>query len=225
MLAKTNYTVNQLLLQEAIDNLPSNQFRTAINLPSGNFFYDPWTIKSEFKNTIWDQILSTLPKPFGEARIVNLNPATNYQIHADLDDRYHLNITGEECYLIDITAGKMHLLVPDGIWYTMNAGKLHSAANFGRQHRIQLVVRQLLTNAELTDPVTVTICNNIFSENDARFMFDNTISPWLNKIQKQNKLANFTYTEKVVKFQTTQNIAEELKTITLNGFEIHYDRY
>jgi hypothetical protein len=222
MLTNTYYTVKQDLLQQALDSLPSDEFKMTINKPTGNFFYDPWEIKEEYKDTVWSLLVSSLPFAVGEARIIILKPATNYQTHADIDDRYHLNISGEHCYLVDIDLGKMHLLKTDGFWYSMNAGKLHSAVNFGRYSRVQLVVRQLLTNAKLDDPVTVTIHNNRFSKDDARFVFDNVVSPWLNKIQKQNKLANFNFKDQAVTFQTSRLAADEL-TALAKDFEIQYD--
>jgi hypothetical protein len=222
MITNTHYTVNQNLLQQALEALPNDDFKMSINKPTGDFFYDPWEIKEEYKDTVWGLLISALPKFIGEARIIILKPATNYQTHSDIDDRYHLNISGEHCYLVDMNLGKLHLLEPDGIWYSMDAGKLHSAVNFGRKSRVQLVVRQLLTNSEIDNPVHVTVINNKLSKDDARFVFDNTVSPWLNKVQKQNKLANFSFKDQVVTFQTTHDLASELTKLA-KDFEIHYD--
>ena len=56
MLTKTNYKVNLDLLQEALYQLPDSGMKTSINSPTGNFFYDPWTIKEEYKGTVWETL-------------------------------------------------------------------------------------------------------------------------------------------------------------------------
>ncbi len=90
MLTKLNYTVSADLLQEAANSLPSEDFKSSINSPTGSFFYDPWVIKPEFENTVWNKILSTLPFEVGEARIIVLSYGDCYQSHGDIDDRYHV---------------------------------------------------------------------------------------------------------------------------------------
>ena len=89
MLSKTNHTVDISLFQEACDQLPSRDMKTTINCPTGNFFYDAWKLKEEFKGTVWETLYNSLPVAKGEARIIILDPAHCYQTHADIDDRYH----------------------------------------------------------------------------------------------------------------------------------------
>jgi len=145
MLTPTNYIVNTKLFQEACQTAPENWGgRTTINKPTGNFFYDPWELKDEYKGTVWQTLYDSLPVTKGEARIIVLGPGQAYQSHADIDDRYHLNILGDESFLIDLMREQMHKLNQDGIWYDMDAGFLHTAANFGRRARVQLVIRKLL---------------------------------------------------------------------------------
>jgi hypothetical protein len=220
MLTKTAYTVSTDLLQQAIDCLPNNDFRLAINQPTGNFFYDPWEIKPEYKDTVWNILYQSLPTTAGEARIVNLAPGTCYQVHADIDDRYHLNVGGEECYLIDLDNKEMHKLSSDGIWYEMDAGRLHTAANFGRRQRIQLVVRKLLINPDFDNAVSIRITSSGYSKDDARFVFDNTLSNWLNLANKQNYIKDFKFGSNEVTFKIDETQLDELRAHATTGFHI-----
>lgn len=191
MLQQTPYRVPKELLELAVNSLPSDDFRHTINEPTGNFFYDSWKIKDEYKGTVWEQLLSALPDPIGEARIILLEPGKCYQSHADIDDRYHLNLSGTQSFLINIEREHMEKLKCDGVWYHMNAGYLHSAVNFGRTVRAQLVVRDLLVRNTLTDPVPITIVSNGIGADQARFVFDNTLSPWLNFATKAGTITDF----------------------------------
>ena len=220
MLTKLDYTVSQTLLQEAASNSLLEEGKTTINKPTGDFFYDPWKIKDEYKDTVWESIIKTLPIDIGEARIINLYPATCYQAHSDIDDRYHLNLSGEECYLIDLNNNCLHKLITDGYWYEMNAGKLHSAGNFGRLHRTQLVVRKLLISAELLDPVTVRITSSGISNDSARFLFDQTISSWLNYANKEKLISNFKFNQTNVEFSIERQQLMHLQNILINNFKL-----
>jgi hypothetical protein len=213
MLTQTNYTINTALLQEACASLPEGDMKTAINKPTGNFFYDSWVLRDEYKGTVWETLYKSLPVDKGEARIIILDPGRCYQSHADIDDRYHLNILGDDSYLIDLVREQMHRLEQNGIWYYMDAGFIHTAANFGRRSRIQLVIRKLLQKNHLTTPVTVTIKTTLESFDHARFLFDNTISPWLNEANKIKCITNFSYTPKQVTFDIEQHKIESLKNI------------
>lgn len=217
MLTKTNFSVNNELLQTAISQLPSNDFRHALNKPTGNFFYDPWVIKDEFKNTVWETLLSTIPGPFGEARIIQLGHGTCYMSHCDIDDRYHLNLEGQYSFLIDIDSQTMFQTVADSCWYVIDTGCRHVAANFGSVRRTQLVVRHLLNNANLSNPVTVKIfpiCEN------PRFEFDDIVSPWLNKMNKEHSLKDFTPHESGVTFKIDSEKLDDLKLFPTDKFKI-----
>ena len=201
MISQTNYTVNVQLLQEACAALPDQDMKTTINKPTGNFFYDSWVLKDEYKGTVWETLYESLPMSKGEARIIILDPGQCYQSHADIDDRYHLNILGDNCYLIDLVRETMHPLSQDGVWYDMDASFLHTATNFGRCARIQLVVRKLLKkNNLLHTPVSVRLESTLDNKDYARYLFDNTVSPWLNQANKSGIIKNFAYTREQVTF-------------------------
>jgi hypothetical protein len=104
-----------------------------------------------------------LPFDKGEARIIILKPGTSYYCHADADDRWHLNLQSEFGFICDIDQSVMHKLSTDGNWYDMDAGRRHTAANFGHIDRIQLVVRQLLDRNVLVNPVDIKIVLKISS--------------------------------------------------------------
>jgi hypothetical protein len=220
MLTPTNYTVDPKLFQEACRQLPKDGMRTTINCPTGNFFYDPWVLKDEYKGTVWETLYNSLTVSKGEARIIILDPNQCYQIHADIDDRYHLNILGDNSYLIDLVRDIMHPLAQDGIWYDMDAGFLHTATNFGRHARVQLVVRKLLKNNKLKDPIEVSLATSIDNPDHARFLFDNTMSPWLNDANKAGFINNFSQGLVTVGFNIEQDKLESFKHILPEQFKI-----
>ena len=220
MLTPTNYTVDSKLFQEACTHLPTGAIKTTINQPTGSFFYDPWILKDEYKGTVWETLYNSLPITKGEARIIILDPGQCYQIHADIDDRYHLNILGDNSYLIDLVRETMHPLSQDGIWYDMDASFLHTATNFGRRARVQLVVRKLLKNNKLKNPVEVTLATSIENPNYARFLFDNTMSPWFNDANKAGHINNFSQGSVSINFNIEQDKLESFKRIIPEEFKI-----
>jgi hypothetical protein len=220
MLTPTNYTVNLSLFQEACNQLPTGKMKTIINQPTGNFFYDPWILKDEYKDTVWEKLYDSLPVSKGEARIIILDPAHCYQTHADIDDRYHLNIQGEACYLMDLIREQMFRLEQDGVWYDMDAGLLHTATNFGRRARVQLVVRKLLKNNKLKNPVEIKLSTTIANTDDARFVFDNTLSPWFNEANKLGFINNFDHSPISIKFNIEQDKIDSLNRVLTSEFKI-----
>ena len=217
MLQKLPYTVNALLLDKAQSSIPSVESKLTINQPTGNFFYDPWEIKEEFKGTVWETLLNTLPLDLGEARIIVLAHGTTYMSHTDIDDRYHLSIKGQYSFLINVDDEKMYPTVADGQWYEMNTGLRHVAANFGSYDRSQLVVRKLLNNASLenyTNVIIKPVCKN------PRFEFDDLISPLLNSINEQQLINNFSILQDGVSFNLSTSAINELDSIDRNKFNI-----
>lgn len=206
MLIKTQFNVSKNLIVTALNSLPTIEGKLTLNLPENNFFYDKWRIKNEYKNTVWEEILNSLPVEYGEARIIILKSKTSYTAHSDIDDRYHLNLQGENSFLLDLENKNMHSTECDGCWYEMNAGKLHSATNLGGMDRIQLVVRKLLKQNKLTNPMNVKITAiKSFDENN-RYYFDQITSKWLNYANKNGKINDFKY---VSENEITLNIEQD----------------
>jgi len=212
MLYKTNFFTD--IKKHSFNGLSD---KTILNEPTGNFFYDPWNIKKEFKNTIWEEMLSTLPTPIGEARIIKMEPGTTYMAHSDIDDRWHLNLEGNDSYLIDLDNLDMYALERDGYWYTMDAGKKHVASNFGPVDRIQIVVRKLLIETEDKNLVNVII-NPTAKKFDYRFQFDKHVSPWLNRTNKKGLMKDFAHDGSNVSFKVVKEALEDLNLT--DDFEI-----
>lgn len=219
MIKKLDYQISNWLFEKLKNEIPDFEHRIEINSPTGNFFYDEWKISEEFANTAWEVVLSSLPFSVGEARLMKLEPGTAYYSHADVDDRYHLNICGEKSFLVDLDASEIHSVDNDGYWYEMNAGIRHSAVNFGNKIRIQLVVRKLLKRNNLKDslPVKISLEKPM---HDYRYVFDNTYSPWLNKNIKEGLIDDFCVKDDQVFFRIEKTMLDDLKKISPTGFII-----
>lgn len=222
MITVTDYSVPENILKEAQTNIPlidisESKTYVTLNKPSNRFFYDPWEIKDEFKDTIWEKVLSTLAVPIGEARIIQLQDGSCYMSHTDIDDRYHLNLEGQYSFLIDIDSQKMFPTVTDGKWYFMNTGFRHVAANFGSVRRVQLVVRKLLNDSELIDPVSVKITP---IGKSPRFEFDDIVSPWLHNLDKKKMLRDFNILKDGVSFKIEKSCIKDLESFPSDKFKI-----
>jgi hypothetical protein len=220
MLTETHYLVPEELIEIAQHEFIEVDFKLAINQPTGDFYYDPWEIKPEFEDTVWDELLYTLPLTVGEARLIKLGPGEAYRRHTDMDDRYHLNISGDFSYLIDLDKEKMYPTNDKSRWYMLDAGVRHSAVNFNRVDRLQLVVRQLLLLNVLNEPVNVSITGDSSLGTMMRYYFDNTVSRWLNTANKKGYITKFTSTETIATFDVERERLEELITISEPYFHV-----
>lgn len=198
MISDLNIVVSSELLEEAKNNIPLIDFKLSLNNPTGDFFYDQWKIKDEYANTVWGKILNTLPFDIGEARLIKLSKEKCYSAHADIDDRWHLTIIPGNSFLVDLEKKVLHSLESRS-WYSMDAGVVHSAVNFGGDDRIQLVVRKLLTRGNLQNPVHTKIKFDITIPN-WRYVFDHVYSPILNRLNKNGLLDSFKIEEDCVSF-------------------------
>jgi hypothetical protein len=115
MIQPTNLIVSQDLIK-TMSEIDATGLRVVINEPTGDFFYDPWRIKKEFIGTPFEDALKLLPENIGEARIITLESGRCYFSHSDIDDRYHLNLTGDCAALINLENGNSYFLKPDGVW-------------------------------------------------------------------------------------------------------------
>jgi hypothetical protein len=216
MLIPTPYTASLEKISQVANSFDEAK-KYDLTEPTGDFFYDAWKIKAEYLNTPWEDLLNSLPIKMGQARVIVLAGGTGYYQHADIDDRYHLNLKGDSSFLIDLENEKMHRLYTDGIWYEMDAGRLHSAASFGRENRVQLVVRKLLEQSKLSNPVRVEITA---TGDKFRYDFDNTISPWLNKANKRKIINSFISIDNKVVFNIEKDFLLELNKIVPEEFII-----
>ena len=225
MIFPTEHVVSKELLDSAYRSLPNVETKFSLNEPTGDFFYDSWKIKEQFKDTVWEKILNSLSVgAIGEARLINLNIERCYTMHADIDDRWHLSFDNNNSYLVDLSNTKIHQPEP-GIWYSMDAGRLHSAVNFGDSARCQLVVRKLLSKHNLRKPVKIIIQLDSPPPN-YRYVLDKHISPMLNRLCKNKKLSDFkSNTDRHLEFIIEKTSIPELdNTVRLTdiGIKITY---
>jgi len=220
MLLNTPYRITESQLELAKMSDFGDIFKSTINKSTGRFFYDPWVISDEYKNTVWNDILNTLPFSIGEARVILLKPGQCYQSHSDIDDRYHLNITGDFNYLIDLDSETMYRNHNDCKWYMLDTNTRHTAMNVGEKVRVQLVVRKLLTHNRLTDPITVKLSSSTLNSDDARYKFDDVISGWLNRANKTGIIDNFSFLITQVIFDIENSCLSEFKKIIPTEFSL-----
>jgi hypothetical protein len=174
-----------------------------ISEQTGSFFYDPWQLKPEFLGTAWETIWNSLPGPKGQGRIIILESPSCYTSHADIDNRWHLNLCGDEAYLIDLEKEEMFKTVLDGKWYDMDAGVPHTAMNIGAEIRAQLVVRKLLPKNIINDPQHVRIAG---VKGNIRYEFDKHLSPWLNRAANNTKIINVKVVEQGIEFDIEKGL-------------------
>lgn len=209
------------VIDDAVETVIHSQGKFDISLPTGDPFYDPWELKEEYKGGAWEIIWNSLPTVFGQARVISLDSPSCYTQHADIDDRYHLNLFGDQSYLIDLENKHMFKLEKDGVWYEMNAGILHTAINIGEHKRLQLVVRKLLKRNVLKSPKAVSI--TVGGENP-RYHFDNVLSSWLNHASKIGTITNFKREELKIDFDVEDSIIDELTKIIPNDFKLEVEK-
>ena len=198
------------LLDQASNSVPDFDIRYPINQPTGRFFYDPWAIRDDLKDSVFDKLLSYIPEDIGEARIVKLKPGTCYRSHSDLDDRWHLSLLSKKSFLINLDTCEMHQQAKVPYWELLDAGCRHSAANFSGTERIQLVVRRLLRNGDnIVNPLSVSLSLNKDLTN-GRYIFDDIVSPWLNKKVKQGLISDFSHGSTSADFTIDSSLYDEL---------------
>lgn len=191
MITKQMWVCPEGLIDQALKEYPVTSDVTVLNQPTGDFFYDAWTIKDWCKDTIWQQVLDTLPMTIGQARIIKLGNKGTYKAHADIDNRYHLNLTGEQAYLLDLDEKVMYECVRDNCWAYMDAGRIHAATNYGSIPRLQLVVRELLRKShQPVDLVSISI-DAAYEQPDYNYKFDKIFITFLNKANQRYKLADY----------------------------------
>lgn len=217
MLTNTSITHPALEVYDLVKNLGIG--KNTINEPTGDFFYDPWVTKNEYVGTSIDKLLKKLPDA-GEARINVLAPGESYMAHADIDDRYHLNLAGDYSYLIDLKNNRMYPLEVDNKIYLMDTGRIHTASNYGYKNRYQVVIRKLLKNSTLKNPVHVKL-QALEDKYNLRYLFDNSFSTTLNMLNKNGCLRRFNkISEIAIEFEIESDMLTEIEACRSNcGFK------
>lgn len=160
-----------------------------ISHSTGDHFYDEWLLDDRFKGTELETLWNNLDSP-GHARIILQSPGACYMAHCDIDNRYHINLFGNDCYLIDLEKLKMYHTQADGLVYSFDAGIKHTAANFSNQYRAQLVITRRLSYNKLDDPVNVLcVLENNKDYYNVRYPHDLKMLKYINK-GIENKVIN-----------------------------------
>jgi len=221
MIKKQRWQCPEGLIEQALKECPITG-TTVLNETTGDFFYDNWVIKDLYKDTLWKEVLDTLPYSIGQARIIKMEPGDSYMAHADIDNRWHLNLTGEQAYLIDLDNRVMHECVRDNHWAYMDTSHIHAATNYGSVPRLQLVVREpLFRSREPVDLVSISM-EPAYEQHDFRYKFDKIFSPFLNRANQQYKLADFAHTTFSLKFKLERELLEEFKKLITPEFKVTY---
>jgi hypothetical protein len=162
-----------------------------------------------------------MPMSIGQARIIRMEPGESYMAHADIDNRWHLNLTGEQAYLIDLDDEVMYKCERDYRWAYMDASRIHAATNYGSVPRLQLVVREPLRCSRVpVDLVSISMVRG--SQHDFRYKFDKIFSPFLNRANWAHKLADFAYTEFNLSFKLERELLEEFEKLVNTEFKVMY---
>lgn len=216
MLTNTSITHPALEVYDLVKNLDIG--KNTINEPTGDFFYDPWVTKSQYLGTSIDNLLQKLPDA-GEARINVLAPGESYMAHADIDDRYHLNLAGDYSYLVDLKNNRMYPLEVDNKIYLMDTSRIHTASNYGYKNRYQVVIRKLLKNSTLKNPVHIKL-QALEDKYNLRYLFDNSFSTTLNTLNKNGCLRRFNkISEIAIEFEIESDMLKEIEACRSNcGF-------
>jgi hypothetical protein len=221
MITKQIWVCPDGLIEQALKEHPITE-SIVLNEPTGDFFYDKWVIKEFYKDTIWEQVLDTMPMSIGQARIINLAPGESYMAHADIDNRWHLNLTGEQAYLIDLDEKVMYECVRDNRWAYMDASRIHAATNYGSIPRLQLVVREPLRRSrQPVDLVSISM-EPAYEQQDFRYKFDNRFSSFLNRANQKHKLADFAHTTFSLSFKLERELLEEFEKLVTPEFKVTY---
>jgi hypothetical protein len=102
----------------------------------------------------------------------------------------------------------------------MDASRIHSAVNFGRVDRLQLVIRKLLTENNLVDPVKIQLTTTLENKDKARFIFDQSVSNWLNYTNKESKITEFSHNDGTVRFKIERTELDNLHSRLSDIFDM-----
>lgn len=158
----------------------------------------------------------------GQARIIKMEPGESYMAHADIDNRWHLNLTGEQAYLIDLDEKVMYECVKDNRWAYMDASQIHAATNYGSIPRLQLVVREPLRRSRQPVDLVSIGMEPAYEQHDFRYKFDKIFSPFLNRANQKYKLSDFSHTTFCLTFKLERELFDEFKQLLTPEFKVTY---
>lgn len=225
MIIKTEYKAEISEIISQVESLGNVNKRLDLNIPTGDFFSDPWQIKTEFVNTPLGNILQTLGQ-VGQARLLYLESGETYTAHADPDDRYHLAITTNSySYLLDLDSKKLHHIPVDGFIYKMDTGITHTASNFGPRTRIHLNVRHLLPSFKNNE--NALRIKVMYRDYDWKQLAYTPVMSTINKLIKDKTVTGFKKiddTEIHINTQSFTIFDDILTNLTKNGIEMQWSK-
>lgn len=115
-------------------------------MPEGVTEADYSVLNEPFRGTAVEELLSTLPSPYGRVRLMLLPPKTCLSFHWDDTTRLHYAITtNPACYLMHRTGEScdMYHVPADGYVYRMDTRLVHNAMNASNEPRVHLVIANL----------------------------------------------------------------------------------
>jgi hypothetical protein len=221
MITKQIWVCPEGLIEQALKECPITG-TIVLNEPTSDFFYDRWQIKDLYKDTPWEKVLNSMPMSIGQARIIKMEPGESYMAHADIDNRWHLNLTGEQAYLIDLDEKVMYECVKDNRWAYMDASQIHAATNYGSIPRLQLVVREPLRRSRQPVDLVSIGMEPAYEQHDFRYKFDKIFSPFLNRANQKYKLSDFAHTTFCLTFKLERELFDEFKQLLTPEFKVTY---
>ncbi len=221
MLKKTGITHSSKEIFDLVKHFGPG--KNVLTKPKGDFFYDEWELLPVYNGTSLGELFYNIG-PVGEARINVMKPGECYTAHADIDDRYHLTLESEQSYLTDIERLVTYPCVANDILYEMDAGRLHTASNYGYKDRYELVIRKLLNKIDLQEPTVVT-CKVENPPYNLRYLFDRSFSCLLNRLNKDGLISDFKkISDFCITFQVEQFALQEVLNLKQDcGFEVLID--
>jgi hypothetical protein len=98
-------------------------------------------INEPFRNTIFEEILRSLPVPFGRTRLMCIPPQSCFPVHSDETIRYHLAVSSHPYAFIAYPfIEKVYNIPEDGYLYRMDPRVPHTTVNCGPIRRFHLVI-------------------------------------------------------------------------------------
>lgn len=210
MITETSYSADLADIKE-LEKTLSDQMITMINHPVGNLYYEEWELNDEFKGTPLEKVYNSLPIKKGYSLLITIKPSSTFNKHCDPDDRWILNINGEEAYVNDLDNKVMNKIDVNGKWYQINGGVFHASSNFGNSPRTFLVVRSMLTRGDLKDRVKVHIKITDMGK-DHKYKLENNLHPWIYQANKNGLLDNYlTFEQDFLEFETEREFVPKIQ--------------
>jgi len=139
---------SQIPLQ--IDPRQNDMWHSASWLKPNMMESDYSTILPRFKESIFEELIESIPTKVCRARIMILKAGTAHQIHVDDYPRIHVPIiTHSECAFLFPDDDYMKHMSANGNVYWANVTKRHTFVNWGNQPRIHLLMSIVDKNYKL----------------------------------------------------------------------------